>query len=138
MEGHHGKKRLYAKAGPDTAGQEDSEDEILRLIDSESNEYVLVRPHEGLEQMELQEDKELISDIAKVSACEWQPACIESSVFSVYPMRRRSMKSQILIVAAVIGGLLAGLLGQPVISGYLMAGSIVGPGGLGVIQELVQ
>lgn len=50
-------------------GEEASEEEdgeVVRLIDAQSNEYVLVRPHEGVEQMELQEDKQLISDIVKV------------------------------------------------------------------------
>ena len=42
------------------------------------------------------------------------------------------------IVAAATGGLAAGSLGQPVIIGYLVAGSVVGPGGFGIIEELVQ
>ncbi|KAJ7569551.1 hypothetical protein O6H91_01G083500 [Diphasiastrum complanatum] len=59
-------------------------------------------------QMHLQEDLTLISDIVKV------------------------------IVAAAIGGLVCGLLGQPVILGYLAAGMVVGPGGFRLVHELVQ
>jgi monovalent cation:H+ antiporter-2, CPA2 family len=39
---------------------------------------------------------------------------------------------------AAVGGLLASLLRQPVLLGYLLAGMIVGPAGLGVIKEVVQ
>jgi CPA2 family monovalent cation:H+ antiporter-2 len=40
--------------------------------------------------------------------------------------------------AAAIGGLLASLLSQPIILGYLLAGIIVGPAGLGLIKEYEQ
>jgi CPA2 family monovalent cation:H+ antiporter-2 len=40
--------------------------------------------------------------------------------------------------AAAMGGLFAALLRQPVLLGYLLAGIIVGPTGLGLIKELVQ
>lgn len=62
----------------------------------------------GCAQMELKEDFALISDLVQ------------------------------LIVAAALGGLLFGLLRLPVILGYLVAGSVVGPGGMGLIDELVQ
>jgi monovalent cation:H+ antiporter-2, CPA2 family len=39
---------------------------------------------------------------------------------------------------AAVGGLLASLLRQPVLLGYLLAGMIVGPAGLGFIKEVVQ
>jgi monovalent cation:H+ antiporter-2, CPA2 family len=39
---------------------------------------------------------------------------------------------------AAAGGLLASLLRQPVLLGYILAGMIVGPAGLGVIKEVVQ
>lgn len=42
------------------------------------------------------------------------------------------------LAAAAVGGLLAALLRQPVLLGYLLAGMIVGPAGLGLIKELVQ
>ncbi|CAI5479805.1 unnamed protein product, partial [Closterium sp. Yama58-4] len=58
--------------------------------------------------MQLQEDFTLISDIVKV------------------------------IVAAALGGLACGLMGQPIILGYIVAGMAIGPGGLGLIHELVQ
>ena len=44
----------------------------------------------------------------------------------------------LVLAAATIGGLLASLLRQPAILGYLIGGIIVGPGGLGVIKELIQ
>ncbi|WP_254174819.1 cation:proton antiporter domain-containing protein [Planktothrix pseudagardhii] len=44
----------------------------------------------------------------------------------------------LVLAAATIGGLLASLLRQPAILGYLIGGMIVGPSGLGVIKELVQ
>ncbi|HEY9752081.1 MAG TPA: cation:proton antiporter [Coleofasciculaceae cyanobacterium] len=42
------------------------------------------------------------------------------------------------LAAAAAGGLLAALLKQPVLLGYLLAGMVVGPAGLGLIKELVQ
>ncbi|MEB3295314.1 MAG: cation:proton antiporter, partial [Synechococcales bacterium] len=42
------------------------------------------------------------------------------------------------LAAAAVGGLLVGLLRQPVLLGYLIAGIIVGPSGLGLIKELIQ
>ncbi|KAJ4952532.1 hypothetical protein NE237_029364 [Protea cynaroides] len=44
----------------------------------------------------------------------------------------------VLIVSAAIGGITFSCLGQPVIVGYLLAGSIIGPGGLNFISETVQ
>ncbi|KAH9647428.1 K(+) efflux antiporter 5 [Citrus sinensis] len=44
----------------------------------------------------------------------------------------------VVIVSAAIGGIIFSCLGQPVIVGYLLAGSIIGPGGLKFISELVQ
>ncbi|MDX2240756.1 MAG: cation:proton antiporter [Leptolyngbyaceae cyanobacterium bins.302] len=40
--------------------------------------------------------------------------------------------------AAAIGGLVAALLRQPILLGYLIAGIVVGPTGLGLIKELIQ
>jgi monovalent cation:H+ antiporter-2, CPA2 family len=42
------------------------------------------------------------------------------------------------LAAAAGGGLLAALLKQPVLLGYLIAGVLVGPTGLGLIKEVVQ
>ncbi|GAB4215537.1 MAG: cation:proton antiporter [Synechococcales cyanobacterium] len=42
------------------------------------------------------------------------------------------------LAAAALGGFLASLLRQPVLVGYLLAGVLVGPTGLGLIKELVQ
>lgn len=42
------------------------------------------------------------------------------------------------LTAAGIGGVLAALLRQPILLGYLLAGIIIGPFGLGLIKELVQ
>ncbi|HEY9805748.1 MAG TPA: cation:proton antiporter, partial [Candidatus Obscuribacterales bacterium] len=42
------------------------------------------------------------------------------------------------LAAAAAGGLIAALLKQPALLGYLLGGVIVGPAGLGLIKELVQ
>ncbi len=44
----------------------------------------------------------------------------------------------LVLAAATVGGLLASLLRQPALLGYLIGGIIVGPAGLGVIKELIQ
>lgn len=44
----------------------------------------------------------------------------------------------VVIVSAAIGGIIFSCLGQPVIVGYLLAGSVIGPGGLKFISEMVQ
>ncbi|XP_015691235.2 K(+) efflux antiporter 5 isoform X1 [Oryza brachyantha] len=44
----------------------------------------------------------------------------------------------VIIVSATAGGIIFSCLGQPVIVGYLLAGSLVGPGGLNFISEMVQ
>jgi CPA2 family monovalent cation:H+ antiporter-2 len=42
------------------------------------------------------------------------------------------------LAAAAAGGILAAVLRQPILLGYLLAGMIVGPAGLGLIKELIQ
>ncbi|KAJ1298986.1 hypothetical protein BS78_01G496600 [Paspalum vaginatum] len=44
----------------------------------------------------------------------------------------------VIIVSATGGGIIFSCMGQPVIVGYLLAGSLVGPGGLNFISEMVQ
>ncbi|EPS66498.1 hypothetical protein M569_08275, partial [Genlisea aurea] len=44
----------------------------------------------------------------------------------------------VLVVSAAMGGIIFSCLGQPVIVGYLLAGSLIGPGGLNFISEMVQ
>ncbi|XP_071929585.1 K(+) efflux antiporter 5-like isoform X1 [Coffea arabica] len=44
----------------------------------------------------------------------------------------------VVVVSAAIGGIIFSCLGQPVIVGYLLAGSLIGPGGLQFISEMVQ
>ncbi|CAK9206897.1 unnamed protein product [Sphagnum troendelagicum] len=44
----------------------------------------------------------------------------------------------LVIVSAAGGGIAFACLGQPVITGYLLAGSAVGPGGFSFVSELVQ
>jgi hypothetical protein len=44
----------------------------------------------------------------------------------------------IVIVASAIGGCCAALLRQPVLIGYLLSGSVIGPGGLRLIGQFVQ
>lgn len=42
------------------------------------------------------------------------------------------------IVSATCGGIAFACAGQPVLTGYLLAGSVVGPGGFNVVSEMVQ
>lgn len=44
----------------------------------------------------------------------------------------------LVLAAATTGGLLASLLRQPALLGYLIGGMVVGPAGLGLIKELIQ
>ncbi|MEA5502836.1 cation:proton antiporter [Halotia wernerae UHCC 0503] len=44
----------------------------------------------------------------------------------------------VVLAVAACGGLLASLLRQPVLLGYLIGGMIVGPAGLGLIKEVIQ
>jgi hypothetical protein len=44
----------------------------------------------------------------------------------------------IILVASAAGAAVFTLIGQPLITGYLIAGSLVGPGGFGLVVELVQ
>ncbi|XP_077210730.1 K(+) efflux antiporter 4-like isoform X3 [Tasmannia lanceolata] len=44
----------------------------------------------------------------------------------------------VVIVSATCGGIAFACAGQPVITGYLLAGSIIGPGGLSFVSEMVQ
>ncbi|KAG1346659.1 putative K(+) efflux antiporter 4 [Cocos nucifera] len=44
----------------------------------------------------------------------------------------------VVIVSATCGGIAFACLGQPVITGYLLAGSVIGPGGLKFVSEMVQ
>jgi len=107
---HHSENQTQSDAGAldQDRDEENGDDNVARLIDSHDNEYILTKPRSGTAQMELKEDFALISDLVQ------------------------------LIVAAALGGLLFGLLRLPVILGYLVAGSVVGPGGMGLIDELVQ
>ncbi|KAL6602853.1 hypothetical protein ACP70R_043214 [Stipagrostis hirtigluma subsp. patula] len=44
----------------------------------------------------------------------------------------------VVIVSATCGGIAFACLGQPVITGYLLAGSLIGPGGFSFVNEMVQ
>mmetsp|Transcript_10002 Transcript_10002/g.24625 ORF Transcript_10002/g.24625 Transcript_10002/m.24625 type:complete len:659 (-) Transcript_10002:281-2257(-) len=44
----------------------------------------------------------------------------------------------VLITASAISGAIASALGQPILLGYLIGGSVIGPGCLGLIQQFVQ
>ncbi|XP_058074078.1 K(+) efflux antiporter 6-like isoform X2 [Magnolia sinica] len=44
----------------------------------------------------------------------------------------------VVIVSATCGGIAFACLGQPVITGYLLAGSVIGPGGFSFVSEMVQ
>ncbi|XP_076943561.1 K(+) efflux antiporter 4-like [Bidens hawaiensis] len=67
---------------------------------------------------------------------------IISNFKSKYPVLQLDLRLisdlVVVIVSATCGGIAFACAGQPVITGYLLAGSIVGPGGLDVVSELVQ
>ncbi|CAJ2676346.1 K(+) efflux antiporter 4-like isoform X2 [Trifolium pratense] len=44
----------------------------------------------------------------------------------------------VVIVSATCGGIAFACAGQPVMTGYLLAGSLIGPGGLSFVSEMVQ
>ncbi|KAK4388756.1 K(+) efflux antiporter 4 [Sesamum angolense] len=67
---------------------------------------------------------------------------IISNFKSKYPVLQLDLRLisdlVVVIVSATGGGIAFACAGQPVLTGYLLAGSIVGPGGLNVISEMVQ
>ncbi|XP_042003050.1 K(+) efflux antiporter 4-like [Salvia splendens] len=67
---------------------------------------------------------------------------IISNFKSKYPVLQLDLRLisdlVVVIVSATCGGIAFACAGQPVLSGYLLAGSLVGPGGLNVISEMVQ
>nr|GLL25324.1 K(+) efflux antiporter 6-like isoform X3 [Ipomoea trifida] len=67
---------------------------------------------------------------------------IISNFKSKYPVLQLDLKLisdlVVVIVAATCGGIAFACAGQPVITGYLLAGSIVRPGGFNVVIEIVQ
>jgi len=44
----------------------------------------------------------------------------------------------ILVIASAVSGVIASALGQPILLGYLIGGSLIGPGCFGLIQQFVQ
>ncbi|KAG0573127.1 hypothetical protein KC19_VG151000 [Ceratodon purpureus] len=93
---------------------------------------------------------DLINMDSGESGAEETPRLIDQkdNVFVISNPREASMVLQqdvmfisdlvIVIVSAAGGGILFACLGQPVITGYLLAGSFIGPGGLDLVSELVQ
>ncbi|KAJ7966443.1 K(+) efflux antiporter [Quillaja saponaria] len=67
---------------------------------------------------------------------------IISNFKSKYPVLQLDLRLisdlVVVIVSATCGGIAFACAGQPVITGYLLAGSIVGPGGLSFVSEMVQ
>ncbi|XP_047341301.1 K(+) efflux antiporter 6-like [Impatiens glandulifera] len=67
---------------------------------------------------------------------------IISSFKSKYPVLQLDLRLisdlVVVIVSATCGGIAFACAGQPVITGYLLAGSIVGPGGFNFVSEMVQ
>ncbi|XP_010536199.1 PREDICTED: K(+) efflux antiporter 6 [Tarenaya hassleriana] len=67
---------------------------------------------------------------------------IISNFKSKYPVLQLDLRLisdlVVVIVSATCGGIAFACAGQPVITGYLLAGSIIGPGGLNFISEVVQ
>lgn len=67
---------------------------------------------------------------------------IISNFKSKYPVLQLDLRLisdlVVAIVSATCGGVAFAFAGQPVITGYLLAGSIIGPGGFNFINEMVQ
>ncbi|XP_015889109.2 K(+) efflux antiporter 4 isoform X4 [Ziziphus jujuba] len=67
---------------------------------------------------------------------------IISNLKSKYPVLQLDLRLisdlVVVIVSATCGGIAFACAGQPVITGYLLAGSIIGPGGLSFVSEMVQ
>ncbi|GMQ03653.1 hypothetical protein CsSME_00049381 [Camellia sinensis var. sinensis] len=67
---------------------------------------------------------------------------IISNFKSKYPVLQLDLRLisdlVVVIVSATCGGIAFACAGQPVITGYLLAGSAVGPGGLSFVSEMVQ
>uniref|UniRef100_A0A1J3JSQ3 K(+) efflux antiporter 4 n=2 Tax=Noccaea caerulescens TaxID=107243 RepID=A0A1J3JSQ3_NOCCA len=67
---------------------------------------------------------------------------IMSNPKSKYPVLQLDLRLisdlVVVIVSATCGGIAFACAGQPVITGYLLAGSIIGPGGLSFVSEMVQ
>ncbi|XP_057424050.1 K(+) efflux antiporter 6 isoform X2 [Lotus japonicus] len=67
---------------------------------------------------------------------------IISNFKSKYPVLQLDLRLisdlVVAIVSATCGGVSFAFAGQPVITGYLLAGSIIGPGGFNFISEMVQ
>ncbi|KAL9330716.1 hypothetical protein ACSQ67_000326 [Phaseolus vulgaris] len=67
---------------------------------------------------------------------------IISNFKSKYPVLQLDLRLisdlVVAIVSATCGGVAFAFAGQPVITGYLLAGSVVGPGGFNFISEMVQ
>ncbi|KAK9274019.1 hypothetical protein L1049_018833 [Liquidambar formosana] len=67
---------------------------------------------------------------------------IISNLKSKYPVLQLDLRLisdlVVVIVSATCGGIAFACAGQPVMTGYLLAGSVVGPGGLNLVSEMVQ
>ncbi|KAL3825259.1 hypothetical protein ACJIZ3_021288 [Penstemon smallii] len=67
---------------------------------------------------------------------------IMSNAKSKYPILQLDIRFisdlVLIIVSATCGGIAFACAGQPVITGYLLAGSVIGPGGFSFVSEMVQ
>ncbi|TYJ29870.1 hypothetical protein E1A91_A06G095800v1 [Gossypium mustelinum] len=67
---------------------------------------------------------------------------IISNFKSKYPVLQLDLRLisdlVVVIVSATCGGIAFACAGQPVITGYLLAGSLIGPGGFNFVSEMVQ
>ncbi|XP_031252401.1 K(+) efflux antiporter 4-like isoform X2 [Pistacia vera] len=67
---------------------------------------------------------------------------IISNAKSKYPVLQLDLRLisdlVVVIVSATCGGIAFACAGQPVITGYLLAGSVIGPGGFSFVSEMVQ
>uniref|UniRef100_A0A804JTV5 Cation/H+ exchanger transmembrane domain-containing protein n=1 Tax=Musa acuminata subsp. malaccensis TaxID=214687 RepID=A0A804JTV5_MUSAM len=93
------------------------------------------------------EDIPTLIDRKVVQVCR-KPSILHDNVFiisnpkSKYPVLQLDLRLisdlVVVIVSATCGGIAFACAGQPVITGYLLAGSIIGPGGFRFISEMVQ
>uniref|UniRef100_A0A2C9U9T2 Cation/H+ exchanger transmembrane domain-containing protein n=1 Tax=Manihot esculenta TaxID=3983 RepID=A0A2C9U9T2_MANES len=96
------------------------------------------------------EEKSFIFKLDNDNGAEDTPTLIDrkdnvfiiSNFKSKYPVLQLDLRLisdlVVVIVSATCGGIAFACAGQPVITGYLLAGSIIGPGGFSFVSEMVQ
>ncbi|KAF2287003.1 hypothetical protein GH714_036872 [Hevea brasiliensis] len=96
------------------------------------------------------EEKSFIFNLENDNGAEDTPTLIDrkdnifiiSNFKSKYPVLQLDLRLisdlVVVIVSATCGGIAFACAGQPVITGYLLAGSVIGPGGFSFVSEMVQ